>query len=454
MTIEPKLAVPQGLKPRFYVTRRGTAEAVPFHVGSRILTLFLVVGAVFPLLTSCSRAEKEPEPEVAVEAAKAERQPIRQVVRTDAVLFPKNQAAITPKVVAPVKTFYVNRGSRVHAGQLVAVLENRDLAAAEVESKGSYQQAEANYGIETTSALPEEWQKAEYDLKAAKEGYDAEQKIYDSRKKLYQEGALPRKDYDQSVVALTQAKSQYEVASMHMAALQAAGKKQQLKSAEGQLTSAKGKYEGAAAQLGYSEIRSPIDGVVTDRPTYPGETPPPGTPLLTVMDTSSVIAKAHIPQDQAAQLKVGNGATIKTPGNEDVAGKVTLVSPALDPNSTTVEVWVEAPNPDGRLRPGSSVTLEMVAKAIDDDVVVPASAVLKTPEGTAVVMIVKEDHAQAVEVETGVREADRVQITKGLSGGETVIVRGSYGLPDKTKVKIAESQGSGPEKPGAGKDKD
>ena len=95
---------------------------------------------------------------------------------------------------------------------------------------------------------------------------------------------------------------------MHIAALQSAGKKQQLKSAEGQLTSAKGKYEGAAAQLAYSEVRSPIDGVVTDRPTYPGETPPAGTPLLTVMDTSSVIAKAHIPQDQAVQLKPGDAA--------------------------------------------------------------------------------------------------------------------------------------------------
>ena len=101
---------------------------------------------------------------------------------------------------------------------------------------------------------------------------------------------------------------------MHMTALQAAGKKQQLESAKGQLTSAKGKYEGAAAQLAYSEVRSPIDGVVTDRPTYPGETPPPGTPLLTVMDTSSVIAKAHIPQDQAVQLKPGDAATIKMPG--------------------------------------------------------------------------------------------------------------------------------------------
>jgi multidrug efflux pump subunit AcrA (membrane-fusion protein) len=420
------------------------------------VALSLIVGVVLPLLSSCSKTEKEPEAEVAVEAAKAEKQSIRQVVRTEAVLFPKNQAAITPKIIAPVKTFYVNRGSHVRAGQLLAVLENRDLSAAEVESKGSYQQAEANYGIETSSALPEEWQKAEYDLKAAKENYDAEQKIYDSRKKLYEEGALPRKDYDQSLVTLTQAKSQYEIASMHMAALQAAGKKQQLKSAEGQLTSAKGKYEGATAQLGYSEIRSPIDGVVTDRPTYQGETPPPGTPLLTVMDTSSVIAKAHIPQDQAAQLKTGNAATIKATGEDDVTGKVTLISPALDPNSTTVEVWVEAPNSDGRLRPGSSVTLEMVASTVNDAVVVPASAVLKTPEGATAVMIIKEGHGQIVEVETGIRDGDRVQITKGLNGNETVIVRGSYGLPDKTKVKIADAGESAKpgEKPAGGKDKE
>ncbi len=70
---------------------------------------------------------------------------------------------------------------------------------------------------------------------------------------------------------------QYELAASHAKALQAGGKKQQVQSAQGQLTSAQGKYEGAAAQLAYSEIRSPIDGVVTDRPSYPGETPPPGT---------------------------------------------------------------------------------------------------------------------------------------------------------------------------------
>jgi len=416
--------------------------------------VFFIVGVSLLLLSSCSQKEKETEPEVTVQVAKAEKQPIRQVIRSAAVLFPRNQAAITPKIVAPVKAFYVNRGSRVHAGQLLAVLENRDLAAAETENKGSYQQAEANYGIETASALPEEWQKAEYDLKAAREAYDAQQKIYDSRKKLYEEGALPRRDFDSSAVALIQAQSLYEIAAMHMSALQSAGKKQQLKSAQGQLTSAKGKYEGAAALLAYSEVRSPIDGVVTDRPTHTGETPTPGTPLLTVMDTSSVIARAHIPQDQAVKLKPGDAATVHAPGDIEVAGKVSLVSPALDPNSTTVEIWIEAANPDGRLRPGTTVTLEMVASTINDAVVVPASALLKTPEGATTVMIVKDGHAQQVEVQAGIRDGDRVQVIQGLAGGETVIVQGSYGLPDKTKVKIAEAQTSGSGKPAADKEKE
>ena len=415
--------------------------------------LSLIVGVSLLLLMSCSKKEQETEPEVTVQTAQAEKQSIRQIIRSEAVLFPKNQAAITPKIVAPVKKFYVNRGSRVHTGQLLAVLENRDLAAAETENKGSYQQAEANYGIETSSALPEEWQKAEYDLKAAKESYDGQQKIYDSRKKLFEEGALPRKDFDSSAVALIQAKSQYEIAAMHMTALQIAGKKQQKQAAEGQLTSAKGKYEGAAALLAYSEVRSPIDGVVTDRPTYEGETPAPGTPLMTLMDTSSVIARTHIPQDQAVQLKPGDAATIHAPGGIEVTGKVSLVSPALDPNSTTVEVWIEAANPDGRLRPGTTVTVEMLARTVDYAIVIPASALLKTPDGATTVMIVRDGHAQQVEVELGVREDDRVQIIKGVAGGETVIVRGSYGLPDKTKVKIAEAQASEPSKPASEKEK-
>lgn len=402
------------------------------------LAWLVVTSALF--FVGCSKKAEEPQPVVTVQTAPAERKTIQQVITADAILFPRDQAAITPKVVAPVKTFYVTRGSRVHRGELLAVLENRDLAASEVENKGAYEQAEATYGLETGSALPEEWQKAELDLKTSKEAFDAEQKVYDSRRVLYEQGAMPRKELDASAVSLAQAKAQYELAEKHLAALESVGRKDQLKSAKGQLTSAQGKYEGAAAQLAYSEIHSPIDGVVTDRPYYAGETPAAGTPLLTVMDTSSVIARAHIPQSAAAYLKPGDPATITAPGAAAVPGKVTLVSPALDPNSTTVEVWVEAANPDGALRPGTAASIAIVARTIQNAVVVPASALLKTPEGSSMVMIVSANKARQVAVETGVREQNDLQVTKGLSGGETVIVNGAYGLPDNTQVKVATAE--------------
>lgn len=411
------------------------------RVGSllRVSLVSLIVGLLGVTTLSCSKSEKEVEPVVTVQTAVAERGTIAQTITADAILFPKDQAAITPKITAPVKAFYVQRGSKVNRGELLAVMENRDLAAAELESKGTYEQAQATYGIETSSSLPEEWQRAEFDLSTARKEYDSQQKIYDSRKVLYEQGALPRKELDQSSVAFAQARANYELAQRHVAALQAAGKKDQLKLAKGRLASAQGKYEGSLAQLSYSEIRSPIDGVVTERPLYPGETPAQGTPLLVVMDTSSVIARAHIPQAAAAALKVGDAATIMTPGNIQASGKVTLVSPALDPNSTTVEFWVVAPNPDGSLRPGTTVTVQMTAGTLNNAIVVPASALLKTPDGLPIVMIVGADSkAHQVSVETGIRQGDRLQITKGLGGGEKVIVSGAYGLPDNTKVKITE----------------
>ena len=419
------------------------------------ISLALIAGVLATGITACSSKDKEEQPEVTVQVAQAERGKIEQVIRTEAILFPKDQAALTPKIASPVRTFYVNRGSKVHRGQLLAVLENRDLSASVMDTQGAYEQAQATYGLATTSGLPEEWQKAEYDLKSAKEAYDAQQKVFDSRKVLFEQGALPRKDYDQAAVALIQAKATYEIAQKHLAALEAAGKKDELKAAKGQLTSAQGKYEGAHAQLSYSEIKSPIDGVVTDRPVYPGETPAPGTPILTVMDTSSVIAKAHIPQQDAALLEPGNPATLSGPGGVEASGKVSLVSPALDPNSTTVEVWVTAPNPDGALRPGTTVTARVTAQTVNDAVLVPVSALLKTPEGAESVMVVGDDNkAHQVNVDAGIRDGDQVQITKGVKGGEKVVSSGAYGLPNGTKVKVAEAEPSPSEKPASTGDDD
>jgi multidrug efflux pump subunit AcrA (membrane-fusion protein) len=399
--------------------------------------------ALLSLLPGCSsKKESEPQPLVSVQVTPVKQQSISETITTDSVLYPISQATITPKITAPVLKAYVQRGTKVHKGELLVVLENKDLAASAEENRGNYEQAQAAATIAVNNSVPEEVQKAELDTKAAKENLDAQQKIYDSRQSLFQQGAIARKDLDTAAVALVQARAQYDEAQKHLAGLQAIGHQQEIKSANAALVAAQGKYQGAQAQLQYSEIRSPIDGVVTDGPLYPGMVPQAGAPLITVMNLSQMIARAHIPQTQAALLKKGDDATLKTAGaDEDIKGKVTLVSPALDPGSTTVEVWVQAPNPDGVLKAGSSASLTIVAKTVPKALVVPASAVLTDEDGKKSLMVVGSDSvAHKRDVETGIQTADAVQIVSGVKPGEQVVSTGAYGMADNTKVKIQAPQ--------------
>jgi HlyD family secretion protein len=409
----------------------------PLPAGAR--ALFGVVALAGLLVSAaCSGDKGDKEPTVSVQVAQVEKTTIQHVIKTQAILFPRQQAAIVAKISAPVQKFLVKRGSPVHQGELLAVLENRDLSAAAQENKGSYEQAQAAYETTTAASLPEEIQKAEADAQQSKQALEAQEKVYQNRQQLYQEGALPRKELDQSSVEIVQARNQFAIAKRHLDTLQAIGKQQELKAAAGQLESAKGKYMGAQAQLSYSEIRSPIDGVVTDRPLYPGEMAAAGTAVVTVMDISAVIAKAHIPQADAALLKVGDKGTMTVPGLDDpVEGTVTVVSPALDPNSTTVEVWLEARNPKQRLKPGTSVQLSLTAKTVKDAFVVPAAAVISAADGSSAVIIAGSDgKAHQKTVKLGIRQDDDVQILEGVTEADKVVATGAYGLPDNTRIKI------------------
>jgi HlyD family secretion protein len=416
----------------------------------------LAAGAVLLVSTTagCSKEEKEKEPEVSVQTTPAEKKDISQIVTEEAVIFPLQQATVAPKITSTIKQFLVQRGTRVKKGQLLAVLENADLSAAAVSSQGDFQQAEAAYATSVGSSIPQQIQKAELDAASAKSAFDAQEKIYNSRKDLFQQGAIPRRDLDTAEVGLVAARSQNEQTQKQLADLQRLGKQQALKSAQGQKLSAEGKYLGAKAQLSYSEIRSPIDGVITDRPLYVGDLATANQPLLTVMNVSKLIAKGHLPQSEAMQLKAGNAAEIKVSGVEEpIEGKVTLVSPALDPGSTTLEVWVEARKPNPALRPGITVQVEMMAKTDKDVVVVPVAAVFKNPDGGGdyVLLAGTDVKAHLKTVHVGIRTTESAEIVSGIKEGDPVITTGGYAVPDGTKIKVEKPEA--PEKEGAAGDK-
>ena len=406
------------------------------------------------LLTGCSKKEAPEPTAVAVQAATAQVQTITEHIVTDAVLAPIAEAAISPKITAPVKKFYVQRGSHVKAGELLATLENSDLAAAVTDNQGSFDAADATYQTSIKATVPEDYQKAQLDLAQAKANLDLNQSIVASRKQLFAQGAISGRDLDTSLAALVQTQAAYDTAKQHLDAMKAVSRAAALKAAKGQLESARGKYQGAEAELSYSEIRSPIAGVVTDRPLYAGETAASGAPLITVMDTSALLAKIHLSQPQAQLLKIGDPASVAVPGLPNpVPGKITLVSPALDPGSTTVEVWVRLENPKGTLRPGTAVHVSIAGRTAPKAIVVPSESIVIASSGKSTVMVIGSDGvAHQTPVETGIADAGLTQILTGLPAGQQVVTTGAASLDDGTHVKIVTAAGDADDqKPAAGK---
>jgi RND family efflux transporter MFP subunit len=417
----------------------------------------LALAAVFAsgvLLAGCSKSEATPTPMVTVQAEHPEMGAIAEHIPADAVLAPLAQAAISPKITAPVRRFYVQRGSHVKAGQLLAVLENRDLTAAAMDNRGTYTAAQATYAATTEAQVPEEYQKAQLDVAQAKANLNLNQSIVNARKQLFAEGAIPGRDLDTAQAALVQAQAAYDTAEKHLESQKSVAHKASLEAAKGQLTSAQGKYQGAEAQVSYSEIRSPISGVVTDRPLFAGETVTAGSTLLTVMDTSALLAKIHLAHQLAQEMRVGDAATITVPGLTDpVPAKVSLISPALDPGSTTVEIWLRIDNKKGVLKVGTPVHASIVGREAPQALTVPTSALLSAQDGSKSVMVVDADGAaRGKPVTVGITDDGRAQITNGLTTADMVITSGNYALEDGTKVKVGAADADDTKKPNAAKE--
>ncbi|HUN80928.1 MAG TPA: efflux RND transporter periplasmic adaptor subunit [Phycisphaerae bacterium] len=387
-----------------------------------------------------------------VQAEKAVLKPLTESVSAESVLTPQAQAAIVPRISAPVKAFFVLRGAHVARGQLLATLEHADLDAAVRDSHGALKQADATYVTTTKAGVVEDLQKARLDLAQARANLEVAQNVFNARENLLKEGAIPRRDFETAQAALVQARAAFDIADQHLNSLNAVSQTATIQNAEGARESAQGKYEAAQAALGYSEIRSPIDGVVTDRPLFAGEMANAGQPIVTVMDISTLIAKIHLSPEQAAALKLGDEAAVTIPGGEEpVKGKLTLISPALDTGSTTLEVWVAIPNKDGRLKVGTSVHVAVSSRSIQNALCIPNEALIATKAGSPAVMVIGVDGvANHKAVKTGITDGHATQILSGLAAGEQVVTKGAYGMDDGTRVKIAAADAGDDEKPSAG----
>ena len=404
------------------------------------------------------KPEKEEEPEaavVSVRVAKAERQTITVQTAALGTVFAREQAAISAKISSQIKSMPLLKNRAVRTGEVIATLESRDLQAQRAEAEKALEEARLNARALTTGAIPQAKAQEEKALTDARANVAVARAQYQRRVDLRAKGGIAEKDVEAARLALTLAEDELRLAESNANLRASTINRNDLALATSRVEQAQQRLATLDAQLSYAAIRAPFSGVITDQFAYQGEFITPGAKLVNIADLTEVIVKAPFADTVAAGLKTGDSATVQPadlPGQE-LKGKVSLVSRASDPANRTVEVWVNLPNRDGRLRANSAAQVIVGTLTAKDALVVPTVAVTleasNSNEGTLMVVDAKSV-AHERKVTVGIRTPDKVEITSGLNEGETVVIEGNYALPDGTKVEIGE-EGKGEKKEDEGK---
>jgi RND family efflux transporter MFP subunit len=404
-----------------------------------LVVLLIALLIVWRVRSSKPEAEAEVTPTVSVKVAKAEKSTIAAPVTAVGTIWPREKADVGAKISAQIKSMALLKNKMVRAGEVIAVLESRDLQAQRAEAAGALNEARANERSLITGTIPKtnaEDQKALNDARAKVNNARA---LYERRRTLYEKGGISKKDLESAQLDLTTAENELRLGEQTVALRAHSLNPNDRALAAARTAQAQQHLATLDAQLSYATIRSPITGIVTDQFQYEGEFASAGGKLVTIADTSTVIVKAPFSDTAVAEVKTGDTVTVVPTDTsaEEMHGQVTLLSRSSDATNRTVEVWVTLGNSDGKLRANGAAQVTIASNSKNDAIVVPASAItLETSnadEGT--VMVVDDQNvAHETKVTIGIRTPDKVEIVEGLKGGETVVIEGNYALPDGTKV--------------------
>ena len=407
-----------------------------------LVVLLIAILIVWRVRRSKTEAETEVTPTVSVKVAKAEKQTIAAPVTAVGTIWPREKADVGAKISAQIKSMALLKNKLVRAGEVIAVLESRDLQAQRAEAVAALNEARANERSVVTGTIPKTNAEDQKALNDARAKVNTARATYERRRALYDKGGISKKDLEASQLDLTTAEDELRLEEQTVALRERSLNPNDRALAAARTAQAQQHLATVDAQLSYATIRSPITGIVTDQFQYEGEFASAGGKLVTIADTSTVIVKAPFSDTAVAQVKTGDTVTVVPTDTsaEEMHGQVTLLSRSSDPASRAVEVWVTLGNGDGKLRANGAAQVTIAANSKNDAIVVPASAVtLETSDASEGTVMVVDDQnvAHETKVTIGIRTPDKIEIVEGLKGGETVVIEGNYALADGTKVEVA-----------------
>jgi RND family efflux transporter MFP subunit len=211
--------------------------------------------------------------------------------------------------------------------------------------------------------------------------------------------------------------------------------------AQAQLADARSRLASAELQLARTVIRAPITGIVSDRPVNRGDVVAPGAPIVTIIDPSSMRLDAAVPSEALSSLRVDAPVEFRVRGYGDqvFSGHIERISPAADPVTRQVPIYVSVPNTAGRLVAGLFAEGRVTSEA-REGLIVPATAVQRQGS-SAWVLRVQNGKAERVQVNVGLidERAGQVELTSGVAEGDLLLTGAAQAVTPGTPVRVSDS---------------
>ena len=421
-----------------------------YRVGLVVLGILVLMGVliVYRLKDQQARAVTRPRPDVLVGIVAPERRNMEIKLAFTADILPAKQAAIFSKVSGYIRRIHADRGDFAKAGQVLAEIDDQELQASLNQARATLLTGHAGLEMARSTLVGQranlENQRANLAKAHAVADNDARQA--DRMKTLFGRGLVSATDFEnaRTTAESSRAGVQAAEAQLNLAEAQIVTTDSPVRLAQAQIETYGAVLQLAETNLANTRLLAPFSGYVSQRNLDPGAavsaqsagTNTASVGILTIQDIETVKVQMEVPERDIARVRVGSPVRLAVDPyqGETFTGSVARVVHNLDPRSRTMGVEVEIPNPGGRLKPGMYARVEVLVETRQGALTIPTEA-LRLGEAKPSVMLVRNGVVEAVVVELGPADARGVEVLKGLSDKDQVILQGKDLVKPKQKVR-------------------
>ncbi|MBN1511038.1 MAG: efflux RND transporter periplasmic adaptor subunit [Phycisphaerae bacterium] len=372
-----------------------------------------------------------------VEVVEAETRDLTRDLRITGEVVATRSVVVAATKEGPVTYCPWREGDRVRTGEKLIEIE-RDVHQAEARAaRAALAVARARLADLRAGARPEEIARAEAVVQKWQATLYEARQAHDRQTQLVEQEFTSRQSVDQASERVGVATAELAAAAQTLRLLKAGPTATEVAVPEAVVEEAAARVALAEAHLAECVIAAPFDAVVTAVHVRAGDLAVPRTPLVEMVAPDSLVVRFSVPERFSAGLRQGMKleAVLDAFPGQTVTGTIVRVYPLLhaEMRTRTAEATLNTENP---LMPYQFARLTLHLDTVRDAVTVPADAILETPEGGRILFVVVEDKAIRRKVETGIEQDRVVQVTRGLSPGENVVVTGNEMLKNGVPVRI------------------